>query len=363
MTTDNRRRRRGDSGNPRPLWRRPAHRAVWKAQRQIGSRAFWDLGGDHRATLYAAGSSRSGTTWLVDVLNYRNRYRYLNEPLAPGKVPSLGHFRWGQYLRPGNRDPIYLEPMKAVLTGQVCSRSLDEYNRNLLARRRLVKDVAANLLLKWLHCNFPNMPIVFIMRHPCAVLTSRLSNSVSASAGFEPQLDRFLAQDDLIADWLMPFRDAIAQASTVLDRQVYWWCIENYVPLRQFAVGELHTINYESLVLEPREEIDRLGDFLGTHFDPSIFTKMRRFSLTTGRLSPLHAGKSAVDNWQQHWSADETRRVMQILSAFGLDEIYTDDPMPRRDGIASLMRAATESPRLEVQSTPPPSLPATGRSR
>jgi Sulfotransferase domain len=135
------------------------------------------------------------------------------------------------------------------------------------------------------------------------------------------------------------------------------------VPLRQFAVGELHTINYESLVLEPREEIDRLGDFLGTPFDPSIFTKMRRFSLTTGRLSPLHAGKSAVDNWQQHWSADETRRVMQILSAFGLDEIYTDDPMPRRDGIASLMRVATESPRLEVQSTPPPSLPATGRSR
>jgi hypothetical protein len=283
-----------------------------------------------------AGSSRSGTTWLVDVLNYRNDFRYVHEPLGPGQLASMGHYRSGQYLRPDNNTPTYLEPMRAVLGGHVRGRALDRYNRKLVATKRLVKDVDANLLLKWLHLSFPGMPIVMALRHPCGVMTSRLANFVSADAGFAPRLDRFLAQEELVADWLEPFADTITGAHSALDQQILWWCIENYVPLSQFAAGEIHIVWYERLVAEPYDELGRLSEFLSMPFKPDVHAKMRRYSLTTGPFSPLHAGRSPMNSWTRNWSHDEVRRVMQILSRFGLDEIYTDNPMPRVEGIAAL---------------------------
>lgn len=104
-------------------------------------------GGDHRSAVFVAGSSRSGTTWLADVLNYRNDFRYVHEPLGPGQLASMAHYRSGQYLRPDKHAPRYVEPMRAVLSGRVRGRALDRYNRKLVATKRLVKDVDANLLL------------------------------------------------------------------------------------------------------------------------------------------------------------------------------------------------------------------------
>ena len=321
----------------RPWWRRPAYRAVWKAQRALGSRVCIDVGGDHRSSMYVVGSSRSGTTWIAEFLNYRNEYRYLFEPLTEGVLPELRAFRRGQYLRPDDAAAAYLDPFAAVLRGDVHNRFVDRFNRRVVARRRLVKDVYANLLLRWVHDNFPGMPIVYVLRHPCAVMTSRLANSVRSDAGYAPHLQRFLEQDALMADWLHPFEATLRDARTVLDQQVLWWCVENFVPLRQFAAGELHVALYEDLVTKPHDEIPRLGAYLGREFHPSVYQRMRRVSLTSGRFSPMHREGSAVASWQRSWSDDEVRRVMQLLSVFGLDALYTDEPMPRPHAIAELM--------------------------
>lgn len=321
-----------------PVWRRPMYRAVQRVQRNLWGRVFLDVGGDQRSTLYVAGSGRSGTSWVAELLNYRNEYRYMFEPLTPPHVPAFAHFIRGQYLRAHNPDPRYRQPIERMLTGRLRHRWVDRLNCTPVASRRVIKDVYANLLLRWMHVNFPGLRIVFVIRHPLAVMTSRIRlGPVDAHQRFEPELERFLAQDDLVDDFLEPYRGAIESASTILEKQAFWWCIENYVPLRQFAASDIHVVSYERLRSEPAEEVPRLAAFLGHDFDASIYTKMRRFSRTTGYRSALQRGGDPVTDWTRRWSPEDVRRVLEILSIFGFDETYTESPLPRMQGIATLM--------------------------
>jgi hypothetical protein len=319
-----------------PVWRRPIYRAVQRVQRNLWGRAFLDVGGDHHSTLYVSGSGRSGTSWVAELLNYRNDHRYMFEPLTPSRVPSFNHFLRGQYLRPEDQDRSFREPMKAMLSGRLRHPWVDRLNCVPIASRRVIKDVHANLLLKWVHVNFPGIRIVMVIRHPLAVMTSRI-RLAQVDPSFEPNLERFLVQDALVTDFLEPFVAAITDASTILEKHALWWCIENYVPLRQFAPHEIHVVYYERLRREPENEIPLLGAFVGRDFDPTIFAKMRRRSRTTGYRSVLQKGGDPVSDWTHLWSPDDIRRALQILGMFGLDEIYTDSPIPRVEGLSALM--------------------------
>lgn len=109
-------------------------------------------------------------------------------------------------------------------------RAVDRFNESFLVRRRLVKEIRANVLLPWLHSVFPDVPIVLILRHPCAVALSRLSLRWGTT------LDDFLSQPALMDDYLHPIEADIRGATEPFDRHIFMWCIENYVPLRYFAL-------------------------------------------------------------------------------------------------------------------------------
>jgi hypothetical protein len=307
-------------------------------QRNVWGRVFLDVGGDQRSTLYVAGGGKSGTTWIAEILNYRNEYRYMWEPLTPPFVPMFSHLRRGQYLRPDNCDPRYREPLEALFTGRVRHRWIDHLNCTPVASRRLIKDIHANLLLKWVHANLPGIRIVYVIRHPLAVIVSRMDTApVARQHNFDPVLERFLEQEDLVADFLGPFADAIRSASTLIEQHAFWWCIENYVPLHQFKHGEIHPVFYERLRWVPAEEIPPLAAFLGRDFDQTFFSKMRRPSRTAGYGNSLSRGIDPATAWMRRLSPEDVRGVMKILNLFGLDEIYTDSPNPRVEGLNALM--------------------------
>ena len=112
------------------------------------------------------------------------------------------------------------------------------------------------------------------------------------------------------------------------EKHVLQWCIENWIPLRQFHRGEIHLAFYEHLSVEPREEIHRLFSFLGRPFTERIFDRIERPSrMTWGR----HGGKpqkSDPEAWKPFVSADRVKRSLAILSQFGLDAIYGQAALP-----------------------------------
>jgi hypothetical protein len=285
-----------------------------------------DVNRDHWNSVFLAGSGRSGTTWVSEIINYRNRYRLVFEPFHPGKVDICENFRLKQYLRPDDRREEYLGAARRVLTGRIRSSWTDRFNRKFVAPRRLIKDIRANLLLGWMRENFPGMPIVLLLRHPCAVAASRLA------LGWRDNLSETMEQEELVEDFLGPVETEIRAARNALERHIFSWCIDNYVPLRQFGPGEIHLAFYENFVVYPEDEIRRLFAFLSEDFDGCVYRTLRR-------PSPLsRKGESpSVDAWRRCVTDSQLERVVEVLGLFGLDRVYGERALPDPSGAHDLM--------------------------
>jgi hypothetical protein len=290
---------------------------------------YLDLGkGDHRSSVFLAGTGRSGTTWLSDVVNHGGGYRYVFEPFHPGKVDAFAHFRPRQYLRPDDRREEFVGPARRVLTGKLRDPWIDRFHRGFLPRRRLIKDIRANLLLGWISANFPGMPMILLLRHPCAVVASRLA------LGWKDNLFETMEQEDLVEDFLSPMETRIRAARDDFERHLFLWCIDNYVPLRQFSPGSVHLCFYETLLLDPEPVLRRLFAFLGRDFDDGVLRKLGRPSFTSRRGS-----RPSVDGWRSRVGGEQVTRAGEVLGLFGLDRVYGPGPLPDPAGALALMGA------------------------
>ena len=305
-----------------------AKRAIVGAWHQL----YVDAAGDQRNTIFLAGSGRGGTTWIAELINYDNAYRFMFEPFFARHVPEVRAFRNRQYLRPDDDDPAFLEPARRVLTGRLRNVWVDSFNRRPIARKRLIKDIRASLFLKWMNCHFPGMPIVLLFRHPLAVAASRLHHA------WNNDLADFPRQERLMADFLGPFRTLIATVDDPFEKHVLQWCIENYVPLRQFRRGEIHLAFYENFSAAPRDEIGRLFAFLGKPFADDVLARVERPSrMTWARPGSEVAAKSGIDGWRPFVSAERLKRSLEILAAFGLDAIYGESALPNVEAANAML--------------------------
>jgi hypothetical protein len=290
--------------------------------RAVSGQLYANTDHDPRNTVLIAGSGRSGTTWLAEIVNHRNDYRYIFEPFHPQKVALSRGFRSRQYLRPGDGDPRLVDPAARVLSGRVRSVWTDKFNRKRLAKRRLIKEIRGNLLLGWIHHTFTEIPIVLMLRHPCAVVHSQLAREWN----WRVDLADLSSQDALMEDHLEQFHDIVENARTRFERQVLLWCIENYVPMRQFGRDQVHVVFYEHLCLNPAAELKRLFSFLGSELDGSLLQEV-------ATPSALSRGERAItsrviDRWKDGLTDDETKRAIELLEIFGLSRLYGEDPLP-----------------------------------
>ncbi|MGI8651007.1 MAG: sulfotransferase family protein [Rubrobacter sp.] len=292
----------------------------------------FDLGGDHRDAVFLAGSARSGTTWLSGLLNPEGEMRYVFEPFYPEKVAAFRGLIRRPYLRPDDPGLEYLRPVRAVLSGRVKSRWSDRHNRTFLARRRLVKEVRANLMLGWLTKAFPGMKVVFLLRHPCAVVESRLR------LGWRDGLDDFTAQATLLEDYPEPLESLLPTAKSDFERGILAWCIENYVPLSQLRAADtknVHVLRYEELLLSPERELSRLYQYLHPD-EPDVFR------ITLKEIEELPREELAF-GWKSRVSEGLRAQTSQTLAAFGLNALYDEDALPRPGGLESFLSGAAFS--------------------
>lgn len=310
------------------LGRRFAQRVL----RPLVGPLYVDLNSEYRNTVFLAGTEKSGTTWISDVINYRHDYRYIFEPFWSAKVPMCKGFKPQQYLRPGNDDHYFVEVAGAILSGKIRSTWTDRYHRRFIARQRLIKDIRANLFLKWMHDHFPEVPIILLLRHPCAVARSHLRRT-----HLSHNLDAFLAQEDLMGDFLHPFRKEMQAAQTDFVKLIFRWCIETYVPLKQFEKGQVYLTFYEHFCEYPESAINGLFSFLGKSYDPTVYKQLRKPSPVARKTSAIVSGGSLIDDWRKEITDQQTQRAVEILGLFGLDRIYSYDSVPNANAAHALL--------------------------
>jgi hypothetical protein len=295
-----------------------------RLQRRLFRRWFLDLGADPGHAIVLAGTGRSGTTWLAEVLNHDNRYRYLFEPLHPDRGRIGRNLGIRPYLRADAEASPATDGLDAVLRGRVRDPWADQYNRRPLATERLIKEVWANLALGWVAAHDPRTRIVFVLRHPCAVASSQLQTGWDWHA--EPE--HLLRQRALMADHLGPFARIIRATRDPFDQHIALWCAENLVALRQIASPNAHVVFYEHLVADPGGGTRRLFALLGRPWTSSVLRRVAMPSALSRSGSAILVGEDAATSWVSRVSADQRRRALRILTAFGLSALYSDEPMP-----------------------------------
>ncbi len=320
-------------------YQRTSRIPVRRFRRIFNTLFTFELNHDETNSTFLASMGRSGSTWVKDILNYRRDCRVIHEPFHPYRNKLVKHFQYYQYIHPSNRCEEFLAPVRSILSGRIRNTWTDWDNATIFSRKRLIKDIRANLLLKWLHVNFPTVPIILLFRHPCAVASSWLKLGWGMEErGTKRDIDVCLSQNELMKDFFAPFRANIQNVASAFERHIFLWCMLYYVPLRQFNDGEVHLAFYENFCANPQEEIQRLMKFLRKDFDEKILKKLQRASSVTLNDSAIRVGGSLIDGWRDHIPSHQVEKAIQILSLFGLDRIYSKSSMPNVGAAYQLLK-------------------------
>lgn len=309
--------------------------------RELANRAIFPFYRDlsTRTEVFLWGSPRSGTTWIQEAINYRKDHRVLFEPFRAGGASQDNLFPPEQYVRPDDPAPHLLEPARLIMSGRVRSRWVDQELTRFIYRKRMIKDVHSNLMARWLNVNFPDVPMVWLVRHPCAVAESMISTDLFME-GWRRM--RLLNQPQLMEDHLEPFKELILSCELPFEQAVLLWCVQQYVPFRQFRPGQVLLMFYERILAQPEVELRRLFEYLGRGHEAGnrkLLSRIKRPSRTTGRTSALRGGSDPSSAWRQRLAPDQIRRARELLGHFGLDGIYGEEVMPKAQAATALLEA------------------------
>jgi len=287
-------------------------------------RLYRDSGRETSRCIVVAGTARSGTTWVGDIISSQLPCRVMFEPFHARKVDAYRHFNYFQYMRPGAENPTLRAYCERVFTGQIRNDWIDRQVAHLRPRYRLIKEIRANLFLKWAKNEFPNVPFFLVLRHPCAVVLSRLKLGWATDADLEP----FLVQPDLVDDYLGDKLDSLRRARSDEAKHALVWCINNLVPLTQFDAHELTITYYEHLRIYPESEVPRLFHALGRTPKASVFKRLHTPSWTTRPTSAIMRAENNIGGWRRELSPRQISNVLSVVKDFGLEHLYGDSMMP-----------------------------------
>lgn len=290
-------------------------------------------------TIWLVGDGRSGTTWVCDLINHRQRYRELFEPFHPQYVDEARTLAPNKYFRAEQDDGLFTNFVSKILAANIDNPRVNPRARESQSDFAgiLVKDIFANLAIFAAYRNFPGIKPILLIRNPFAVAYSKYMKR-HWSWVVNPLF--LLKQPMLMHDHLSQYKgliERIHREQNYFLNLILIWAVIHYVPLRQFRSHEIHVCFYESVFRDPRTEIEAIFRYLGeqTGIDESIFTEAfsRTPSRTSGKANSLGSEGGPILEWQNRLPQALIEKGKALLSEFNLDALYTDDGLPNPDAL------------------------------
>ncbi|MGB3562240.1 MAG: sulfotransferase [Thermoanaerobaculia bacterium] len=307
----------------------------------IARQFYRDVHGNGNKSILVAGAARSGTTWLAQAIRSQTPCRIMFEPFHPGKIEAYREFDYYQYVRPSEDHQQLFEYCQRLFKGEIRNPWVDTLVDVYRPQIRLVKAVRASFLLGWIHQRFPQVPILFLVRHPCAVVASRMENDWGTE-DFAPCLQ----QEKLGEDYLGGKLEYLAGLGHSEEQHAALWGLHNMVALEHLAGGRGQVLFYEDLLLRPEEELPRIFGAISQPYDDSVFRSLREPSARASRKSAVVTGGDPLRQWQNTLSPTQIERVLSVVDYLGLSHLYGDSNTPL---VSSRSTGSNESPDLGNQ--------------
>lgn len=283
------------------------------------------------------GTQRSGSSWVATVLNSAPEVALLDEPFGTKKGTPWCPVAFPYFftyvteetdvsLRSAVADTLRFkyDVRFALAQGKGKRDVLGMYWKGMRLRHRgmrpLIKDPRGMLMVPWMARTF-GAQIVILVRHPAAYVSSRLRLGWNSHP-----FEQFLAQPQLMQDYLEPFRaelerlaaephDPITQISTLWKLNYYMVATyrENY--------PDWIYVRYEDLCLEPRQHFRDLFETLDLSF---TVESERVVDEHSSRHNPAEVSveqwktlyrdsRSSVNNWKHRLTEADVRKIYEIV--------------------------------------------------
>jgi hypothetical protein len=244
--------------------------------------------------------------------------------------PLFGEFSRNLYLDSGRDYPKLDLLIDRALSGRIRSKSSDQFNHSRRPTYRVLKEIYTTNLLPHISELHPDVPIIYLVRHPLAVAWSWTQRHWD-------DLGKFTNQNELMDKYFTDQKEMIIRHSFVTN--VYRWCLENTVPIHSSRRDSLLVVFYEDLVMHPYEELRRIQLFLQRQspgywreWRPDL-TDINRTSAagSVAETSAQWSVDSRFDWWQGELPLELTSTGLDVIAGFGLDWLYGDGPKPKID--------------------------------
>ena len=290
---------------------------------------------------------RSGSTWISDIVSKALGGLILFEPLHPETCPFAAEICYADASDPEQSERLY------NLLNQILNKQ--DHNRWLLRNHLFspleavspafvetvwseckvlgFKEIRANFLIDWL-IDHLDAQIVYIARHPCAVIASvhRRVNFWN-EFGFERHWQFFrerVIENPRHRAALAAHDAIIARVRTQTEREAVMWAVTHKLAAQTLARRGLPIFRYEDFYETPFPAVRRLLRYLGRDdvslhpahiFVPSMTTLRTVHGLTASEND--YATRGLALFWKDILSADEVRGIMDIVRAFDIDDYPT----------------------------------------
>lgn len=306
-----------------------------------------------RTPIIIAGSGRSGTTWILDVLAEANGLRTIFEPLHPQAVSGAKYYA-DRFIDRDVEDEVLRQFMDRVFAGELKNwwtnyrvrqdllvpsfRDLSGFNkakifldryrqayvsynryRHNSSGRIMVKFIRANLMMGWLEKNYACRSAL-VVRHPGAVVASKLR----LGWPFEQSLARHTGDHALIEKYLYNYMTFLEKSLSPLEAHTAIWCIQNVIPLLEFNGSAKPVIFYERLVEGGVSEWAELVKQLGLEKSPS-YGSVEKPSQQACRKE---IDKNSLRAWQKHFTSTQLDKIQSVLDVFGVTVYKARESMP-----------------------------------
>jgi len=300
---------------------------------------------DINKTILLLGTPRSGTTWLMEIFRTLPSYVSLFEPINPIFFPESYEvgFRARPYLSNDYKWPEGKKFLEKAFTGKNYTKvplyqlSPKMIMNRFLGDKLIVKAIGLNRILPWIANNFKLRGIIFIIRHPCAVISSQLKTGYCGyHLSHYPYSDIFPTKEHVMQEAKeIPNIDEsiikrLEKIKTKEEILAAIWCLDNIIPLSYKRPYPWNFVVYEKIVTDGEKVVTKLFQEIGEETIPkSAINKLNIPSMLAPRdeLKVVTNSNKQLSKWKKTLSNDQINKILSIVTDFGLD-FYTEDIEP-----------------------------------
>lgn len=284
--------------------------------------------------IFIFSSPRSGSTWLMEIINSQNNFKYVNEPLHTNRHKGyLTNIKptWSEIYSSNTRKDQFLSFFRKInnnklFVGQQKLKHIYKGEFDYNTNRKVFKILRAKDLINVFENEF-EITVVYLLRHPISVALSLVKEEMENRSNYylnnDKYMHNFFTQDQI------DFSYNILENGSKFEERILQWCLENVPPLKFLDSKKWLIVSYEDLVVNERETIEKLYDQLNLNDLDSMFKQIKKPSRTTANkkseeLINKRNKESLIKKWEKEITVMERKKAFQILNKFEID-IYIEE--------------------------------------